>query len=195
MQDELKGIQERIGTTFIHVTHDQEEAMAIADQVIVMNAGRVDDTGTPESIYLRPRSVFTATFMGEANQLEAIVDARDATSISVSTVLGKFHLPRDADANRNAFVGDTILICFRPEHLSHYSSNAPARTAPARSQLELGEARIVDIAFSGTHHRCRLQSGNGFRYTANLSQQESLEKGQSLAIGLDPNQVIILKPE
>ena len=67
MQDELKDIQRRVGTTFVHVTHDQDEAMAIADDIIVMNAGRVRDAGTPEAIYLRPRSEFSAAFMGEAN--------------------------------------------------------------------------------------------------------------------------------
>lgn len=190
MQDELKNIQERIGTTFIHVTHDQEEAMAIADQIIVMNAGKVEDTGMPESIYLRPRTLFTASFMGEANQLDATVDARDSSSISVSTALGKFQLPHDADTNHNAQVGDDIRLCFRPEHLCSYPS-----TAPAPNKLELGEACVVDIAFFGTHHRCRLQTGTGFKYTAHLPQDEIVEKGQSLAISLDPNKVTILKLE
>jgi len=62
MQDELKAIQRRVGTTFVHVTHDQEEAMAIADTIVVMDAGRIEDTGSPESIYLSPRSMFTPRF-------------------------------------------------------------------------------------------------------------------------------------
>lgn len=190
MQDELKNIQERIGTTFIHVTHDQEEAMAIADLIIVMNAGKVEDSGTPESIYLRPRTLFTASFMGEANQLDAIVDARDAGSISVNTALGKFQLPHDADTNQNTEVGDEIRLCFRPEDLRSYTSRAPDSNL-----LELGEACIMDTAFSGTHHRCRLQTSSGFNYTAHVSQDEIRKKGQSLTISLDPNKVTILKPE
>ena len=58
MQDELKAIQRRVGTTFVHVTHDQEEAMAIADRIVVMNAGRIEDLGPPREVYLQPKTPF-----------------------------------------------------------------------------------------------------------------------------------------
>ena len=66
MQDELKAIQKRVGTAFVHVTHDQEEAMALADHCVVMNNGRIEDEGPPERVYSRPASRFSATFMGES---------------------------------------------------------------------------------------------------------------------------------
>ena len=66
MQDELKAIQKRVGTAFVHVTHDQEEAMALADHVVVMNKGHIEDQGTPEKVYARPMTEFSATFMGES---------------------------------------------------------------------------------------------------------------------------------
>jgi spermidine/putrescine transport system ATP-binding protein len=69
MQDELKAIQRRVGTTFVHVTHDQEEAMAIADRIVVMNAGRIEDHGPPRQVYLQPKTLFTAGFMGEVNRI------------------------------------------------------------------------------------------------------------------------------
>ena len=69
MQEELKAIQRRVGTTFVHVTHDQEEAMAIADRIVVMNAGRVQDFGPPRQVYLHPRTLFTAGLMGEVNRI------------------------------------------------------------------------------------------------------------------------------
>jgi spermidine/putrescine transport system ATP-binding protein len=69
MQDELKSIQRKVGTTFVHVTHDQEEAMAIADRIVVMNHGRVEDVGPPQDIYLRPKTLFTANFMGDVNRI------------------------------------------------------------------------------------------------------------------------------
>lgn len=72
MQEELKSIQRRVGTTFVHVTHDQEEAMAIADRIVVMNAGRVEDFGPPREVYLRPKSLFSAGFMGEVNQIPVL---------------------------------------------------------------------------------------------------------------------------
>ena len=71
MQDELKAIQQRVGTAFIHVTHDQEEAMALADHCVVMNRGRIEDEGPPERIYARPSTRFSATFMGESTLMQA----------------------------------------------------------------------------------------------------------------------------
>jgi spermidine/putrescine transport system ATP-binding protein len=70
MQDELKAIQKRVGTAFVHVTHDQEEAMALADHVVVMNQGHIEDEGTPEKVYGRPATVFSATFMGESTIID-----------------------------------------------------------------------------------------------------------------------------
>jgi spermidine/putrescine transport system ATP-binding protein len=68
MQDELKALQKRVGTAFVHVTHDQEEAMALADQLVVMNNGRIEDVGSPEKVYAQPATRFTAQFMGESSR-------------------------------------------------------------------------------------------------------------------------------
>ncbi len=71
MQDELRALQRREGRTFVHVTHDQEEAMAVADMIVIMNAGRIEDHGPPERVYAKPRTRFAAGFMGESNILDA----------------------------------------------------------------------------------------------------------------------------
>ena len=78
MQDELKAIQKRVGTAFVHVTHDQEEAMALADHCVVMNHGRIEDEGPPERVYARPATRFTATFMGESTLISGDGDGGDA---------------------------------------------------------------------------------------------------------------------
>jgi spermidine/putrescine transport system ATP-binding protein len=129
MQDELKAIQRRVGTTFVHVTHDQEEAMAIADRIVVMNAGRIEDAGPPEDVYMRPKTLFSAAFMGEVNR----IPGRGAGA-AFRTALGE--LPLAADGPR--------VLCVRPEAIG------PAGPLP------LGRARVTDAAFFGTHHRCRL---------------------------------------
>jgi spermidine/putrescine transport system ATP-binding protein len=102
MQDELKAIQRRVGTAFIHVTHDQEEAMALADHIVVMNRGRIEDEGTPERVYQRPRSRFTATFMGESS----ILPGRTAQGV-ITTAAGSFPAPPEATA-----------VAVRPEHVA-----------------------------------------------------------------------------
>ena len=66
--------QAHVGTTFVHVTHDQEEAMAIADRIVVMSAGKIADIGPPREVYLRPKSLFSAAFMGEINQIAVTHD-------------------------------------------------------------------------------------------------------------------------
>ncbi len=66
MQDELKALQQRVGTAFVHVTHDQEEAMALADHIVVMNKGRIEDQGPPQQVYANPATEFSASFMGES---------------------------------------------------------------------------------------------------------------------------------
>jgi spermidine/putrescine transport system ATP-binding protein len=102
MQDELKAIQKRVGTAFIHVTHDQEEAMALADHVVVMNQGRIEDQGPPERVYARPATRFTATFMGEST----IVSGQVSDGM-IDTPLGRFPAP-----------GHALQVAVRPEHVA-----------------------------------------------------------------------------
>jgi spermidine/putrescine transport system ATP-binding protein len=102
MQDELKAIQKRVGTAFVHVTHDQEEAMALADHLVVMNHGRIEDEGPPERVYSRPATRFAATFMGESTILPGRSDGA-----SIETALGRFAAPPGATS-----------IAIRPEHVS-----------------------------------------------------------------------------
>ena len=73
MQLELKRIQNEVGITFVHVTHDQEEAMTMADTIAVMNGGRIEQLGTPAELYERPRTAFVAGFLGKSNLLEGTV--------------------------------------------------------------------------------------------------------------------------
>ena len=129
MQDELKAIQRRVGTTFVHVTHDQEEAMAVADRIVVMNAGTIADIGPPQEVYLTPASLFSASFMGEINMIRAT-----PTATGIDTPLGEMVL-------KAANPGPHTL-CLRPENIG------------LAGAIPLGPARLTDAAFFGTHYRC-----------------------------------------
>jgi spermidine/putrescine transport system ATP-binding protein len=74
LQIELKRIQNEVGITFVHVTHDQEEAMTMADTIAVMNAGRIEQLGAPSELYERPRTAFVAGFLGKSNLLQGVVE-------------------------------------------------------------------------------------------------------------------------
>ena len=129
MQYELKAIQRRVGTTFVHVTHDQEEAMAVADRIVVMNHGQIEDVGPPQQIYLTPATLFSANFMGEINLIPAT-----PTAAGIATPLG--------DLPIKAVLGGQQTLCLRPESLG------------LDGGIALGPARLTDAAFFGTHHRC-----------------------------------------
>ncbi len=144
MQEELVRLQKKLGATFVHVTHDQEEAMSIADRIIVMNHGRIEDMGKPDRIYLRPSSLFSACFMGESNIIDGIVAGAQANEIRVATRLGDMVLPGAAAA------GAEVHLALRPEQLL---------LDPPAGGIDLGEAIVTEISFQGTHQRCRCRLG------------------------------------
>jgi spermidine/putrescine transport system ATP-binding protein len=151
MQEELVHIQKRLGTSFVHVTHDQEEAMSIADTIVVMNKGRVEDRGAPARIYRRPASLFTATFMGENNILPAKLVTRTAEELTVETALGRFLLA-NGENTRALQTGMPLSIALRPEQIF------PAATAP-EDAASLGRAILTELTFQGTHWRARSKAG------------------------------------
>jgi spermidine/putrescine transport system ATP-binding protein len=87
MQLELKRIQNEVGITFVHVTHDQEEAMTMADQIAVMNGGRIEQLGAPQELYERPATAFVAGFLGVSNLLPGVVEGSDAVRLDTGDVI------------------------------------------------------------------------------------------------------------
>ena len=136
MQDELKAIQKRVGTAFVHVTHDQEEAMALADHVVVMNHGRIEDEGTPERVYARPATRFTATFMGEST----IIPGTAAHGM-IETPLGRFPAPQGA-----------TQVAIRPEHVAlggRHRGGGDGRRLPGKLQARDGERSPASTSSPG----------------------------------------------
>src|SRR6188508_2693887 len=83
MQFELKRIQREVGISFVYVTHDQGEALTMSDRIAVMNKGKIEHLGVPEEVYLRPRSLFTAGFIGQANLLPGTIETQDSSGLGV----------------------------------------------------------------------------------------------------------------
>jgi spermidine/putrescine transport system ATP-binding protein len=110
MQLELKRIQNDVGITFVHVTHDQEEAMTMADRIVIMNSGRIEQLGTPSELYESPRTAFVASFLGVSNLLEGTAVSEDRVKLSDGS---EVQCPRDLLQGR---VG-TVQIGVRPEKL------------------------------------------------------------------------------
>ncbi|MFK7893526.1 MAG: ABC transporter ATP-binding protein [Granulosicoccus sp.] len=188
MQDELKAIQKHLGTTFIHVTHDQEEAMVIADDIVVMNAGHLEDTGTPEKIYLKPASIFSATFMGEVNMISAKVEATSPTTLTINSDYGAIELPVESASPTTFKRHDPVVLTFRPEHIETHQTTTV-------DTIDLGEATLTTHAFFGAHQRCHFQATNGQTFTIHLPQQTTLQTGQSIHIKIRRSAVTILPAE
>jgi spermidine/putrescine transport system ATP-binding protein len=129
------------------VTHDQDEAMSMADTIVVMNQGRIEDVGKPERIYLRPQSKFTAAFMGESNLLEGVVKTKQDDKICLETPVGLLTVPG------NANVGDKVYVSLRPEQILVNTS--------AATSVALGEMRLIEKQFLGTHYRCTFVHSSG----------------------------------
>jgi putative spermidine/putrescine transport system ATP-binding protein len=112
MQLEIKELHARLGITVLYVTHDQEEAMAMSDRICLMNNGRIEQIGTPQELYFRPRSVFVAQFLGESNILDATV--RDAGEILTLSGPNDLVLRGRGDG---AAPGEPVKLIVRPERL------------------------------------------------------------------------------
>ncbi|MDH3475615.1 MAG: ABC transporter ATP-binding protein [Rhodospirillales bacterium] len=178
MQEELKAIQKRVGTTFVHVTHDQEEAMAIADTIVVLNDGVIEDRGPPERVYLRPASRFTANFMGDNNLIEGRVVEAASGRVTLETPLGAFAVAGEAET------GSRAALSIRPEHL-HGEAGA--------GRVPLGSARVLEAGFFGTHHQCtaRLETLEQ-PVKVRLPQKHIPQAGESLTLYADPADMVLL---
>ncbi len=141
MQLELKDIQSEVGLTFLHVTHDQEEAMTMADTVAVMNLGKIEQMGAPEELYESPKTAFVATFLGQSNLFVGEVTGSTNTVITVSSGGYELRVP----SHRAVAHRGTITVGVRPEKVSLHQSNP---SADANRTL-IGPGRVVDASFTG----------------------------------------------
>jgi spermidine/putrescine transport system ATP-binding protein len=162
MQDELKAIQRQVGTTFVHVTHDQEEAMAIADRIVVMHAGRIEDAGPPDRIYRQPATRFAADFMGEMNHIPA-----RATDKGVETPFGAHDIATALDG--------PVTLCLRPEAIG------------TRGAQTLGPAVVRSTAFFGAYTRAHLvpEAAPDMVLTAHLPTTFAPREGQIIELRAD----------
>jgi spermidine/putrescine transport system ATP-binding protein len=141
MQLELKSIQEEVGLTFLHVTHDQEEAMTMADTVAVMNKGRIEQLGAPEDLYELPRTRFVANFLGQSNLFTGPVVETTADRICVDVEGARVVVPKSRAGRHTG----TVTVGVRPEKL-RLLREQPAQAAGENS---LGPGRVLDVSFSG----------------------------------------------
>jgi spermidine/putrescine transport system ATP-binding protein len=177
MQIELKHIQQRVGITFIYVTHDQEEALTMSDTIVVMNEGRVEQEGSAEEIFERPRTRFVAAFMGAENILDARVVDRDSASSRLKIGPGEITvntaMPPDAR---------TTVVVIRPEKV----------------RLDVADgwpATVRDRVYKGSVVSYMLTLEDGTGVTADVSHDDPAHRhsvGDKISVGFRTEDLVVI---
>jgi spermidine/putrescine transport system ATP-binding protein len=185
MQLELKRIQTEVGITFVHVTHDQEEAMTMADTVAVMNAGRVEQLGAPTDLYENPRTTFVANFLGTSNFIEAEVDSKSGDEIVLKAGGGKLVLP-GARCSASTTTGGRVLVGVRPEKISLTHADDAGEIPEGRNRIT---GRIADSSFIGVSTQYVVDSpvcSDFGVYAQNIDRDPRLVPGAEVVLHWNP---------
>ena len=152
-QFELMNIQDKLGITFIVVTHDQEEAMTLADRIAIMDRGVIRQVGTPTDIYEFPNSRFTADFIGSINLFDGEVDSIKAGKARISAPSAGCEL--EAEARNGIAAGDKVAVAVRPEKISI------SRKKPKSVAVNTVQGEVLDLGYFGKDslYRVKLPSG------------------------------------
>ena len=170
MQNELKRIQQSLGITFIYVTHDQEEALAMSDTVVVMDAGRIQQIGTPEDIYNEPKNAFVADFIGESNILDGIMRADGVVEIfnRKFQCLDKGFLP-----------DEPVDVVIRPEDVDIVPED--------QGQLK---GTVTSVTFKGVHYDT-IVDFYGFKWL--IQTTDFCPVDSRIGIKIDPDGIHVMK--
>ena len=180
MQVELKDLQRRLGMTFLYVTHDQEEAFALSDWVIVMNEGRIEQHGVPAAIYHMPDNAFVADFIGGANLVAGTVVEAAAGRTVLDCPLGRIAA---ASADELA-TGDSASLCVRAENVT------VGNTAVANA-LSI-EVRVTHVVFQGDTKTVE-GTLDGLRIEASVAHDFAIEVGDRVTMSLPERHVRIVR--
>ena len=170
MQIELKNIQQKLGITFIYVTHDQEEALSMSDTVVVMNGGEIQQIGTPLDIYNEPKNAFVADFIGESNILDGIM--KEDFTVEFNNI--KFQCV-DKGFKKN----EPVDVVIRPEDID---------VVPASEGMLQGT--VTSVTFKGVHYEIIVDIDN-FKWM--IQTTEKSEVGDVIGISIDPDEMHIMK--
>ena len=178
MREEIRELQQRLGLTVVYVTHDQQEAMAVSDRIIVMNAGRIEQQGTPRDLYERPATPFLARFMGESNPARGHVHRLSPSSVRVR--LGEI----DIEVANTAAVEGEAQVAVRPEAITVETAPGPAGALPGT---------IAKASYLGTHMEYSIETAAGALFATCPRVERPLAPGDKVALVLAPRGVIVVE--
>jgi putrescine transport system ATP-binding protein len=193
-QLELMELQRRLGMTFIIVTHDQEEAMTVADRIGVMDAGRLEQVATPRELYEAPHSRWVAEFVGDVNMFEGQVESRDAGRLAIAT--------RDAGTvivaePRRPITREIVSVAIRPEKVK-LSRRGPVSDAASAHSINRLDGVVTDVSYLGglTTYKVKLDAGAVVRSSmANTARLDidAYSAGQRVVAWFTPDDCVVLE--
>jgi putative spermidine/putrescine transport system ATP-binding protein len=185
MRIEIKRIHDELGLTTLYVTHDQSEAMSLSDLVIVMRLGKIEQKGTPQEIYTRPRSLYVANFMGYANHLPVTVEGRENDTFVVRTAGGtRLRAISTVEESRNWQAGQAVLASFRPDETrSDLNESTNRLRGTVRFVEYLGKAFEALVNLEGDEQQLLVQS------------PVPLTNGTEIEFGVAPERLLLFPTE
>jgi ABC-type Fe3+/spermidine/putrescine transport system ATPase subunit len=190
MREELREIVKTSGMTAVYVTHDQKEALSMADRMAVMDQGRIVQVGAPREIYSRPETRFVADFLGDANFIDGqVVDT--GSWVTVCTASGMLQ----ASANKEVDVGASVTCCIRPEQLKIVAGD----TTPFSREVTVFHATVLSVVYLGDtyQYHCRLHGNEAILWKVAVFSRDGqlYEKGQTVSILAFPEKVAVIKKQ
>lgn len=170
LQVELRNIQRKVGITFVHVTHDQEEAMSMSDRIAVMSEGEVAQIGAPSEIYYRPANRFVADFIGESNFFAGCTVERTGNELIVD--LPGFSRPVRAQTQASVSVGQDVTIMVRPERIRVSDNENDAAE-------NVGRGILTEASFLGMYTQLFVDLGGTLTKISSPNQNEASQNWQS----------------
>lgn len=174
MQLELKEMHERLGITFVYVTHDQEEALTLSDRIVVMSEGEVQQIGTPTDIYNEPANAFVADFIGESNILDGTMRHDCLVTVAEKDI---------ACVDKGFLIDEQVDVVIRPEDVEMTTNTADAQFV----------GHVTSSIFKGVHYEMLVVTDNGYELL--VQNYKHFEVGQTVGMNIAPDNIHIMRKD
>lgn len=189
MQIEIRSLQESLGITTIHVTHDQTEALSLSDRVVIMNLGEIQQVGPPREVYVRPKNVFVADFVGESNLLKGRIAGLDAASGMIEVTLATGERLKVSAGGYGVAAGANVSVVARPEAIR-------ISVAPGKAEANAFQGTIDRVVYTGAISTSIVSLPSGLKLMVEDQNDDParppLQPRQAVTVTLPPTTLLIV---